>query len=199
MLFFLLSCGGGPNPDLEAQKAIPSDQKIGNLKSEIISGSNGLIFSPGGKLTGTGVIRFADLFPKVESAHNFFLRFEIEDGGSLTLITNANRNLNNGIEIEFSRSLGKNELTVTAKTPSDLLDLSSFFNVSNVSGLLAFSLDLHNDHSNSVHLIIWDELNSGKELLEDLLNGNGMGVHWGLELNQAKVTFADRSKAKDQH
>jgi hypothetical protein len=195
--FALVACGGGRNPDLEAEKRIPSSQKIGNQKAEILSGDSTLTFL-NGTLDGTGAVRLALPLAKVESANNFTLKIELAEDSSATLVTNSTRDLSAGVEIEISRPAGSTAPRVIARTGEDSLDISASFSSVDVTSEMHLSFDIHNDHGNSLHLLAWSS-QTAEELLSDILRGRGFGANWGLKLKAAKINSIERSGPRDVH
>ncbi len=196
--FVISACGGGQNPDVEAARLLPASQAIGSQKLEVLEGSATLLFS-NGSLTGNGLIRFADPLEGAETANNFSMTFSLDDGGSITLIANANRDLTGGVEFEISRPNGSNELKVKARTTAGERDLSSALEGKiNVAQEITLWFDVHNDHSDSVHVVAWNQA-SGEELTEDVVPGKGVGASWGLRLQGGRVENVSRSEARDRH
>lgn len=196
--FVLVACGGGYNPDLAAENEIPEFQKLGSYKAKVLAGDETLQFSQEG-LEGTGAVVFAEKLSRPESANNFILSFELEDGGSLVLVTNSTEKLSSGVSIEFSRAQGSQTLSVIAKAGDDTYDMSSFFTDLDPSIPLAISIDIHNDHGPSAHVIFWDENNKRKMIVEDMIDGRGLGSQWGLTLSKAKVFGLAKNGPREKH
>jgi len=196
--FSLSACGGGRNPDTEAAKGIPDNQKIGSLKAEILSGSDTLQFS-NGTLEGVGLVRFADPLSGADTAHNFAIGLALNEGESATLITNSRRDLTGGVEIKISRPPGSVSPTVMARIGPAERDLSSAFaGAVDVKQAMMIWIDVHNDHGSSVHIVLWNEA-TGPDLIEDVIPGKGLGANWGLRLEGGQVTNVVKAGPRDQH
>lgn len=193
----LFACGGGSNPDRELRSAPGNLRKLGVLELEILSGADTLKFEAG-SIAGTGVVRINDPLAKVESANNYELAFEIEDGGSVALLANGDRQLATGIEVGLARIPGQPASQVRARVGTDSLSLDEAFAKIDASAKIHLSFDLHNDHGENVHLVAWNE-DTGEELVEDMLSGRGFGSHWGLRLQGARVSIVHRREPKDKH
>lgn len=192
----LTACGGGHNPDKAAAERIPEGQRVGAQKVEILAGSPAFA---GGAISGAGTVRFAEPLPGRDTANNFSLSLELAEGEAVTLIANANRDLGAGIEVEISRPAGATNPRVVARAGADTLDLSGNFAPVDVKKPMSLAFDLHNDHGDSVHVVLFDDGNNGANLGEDQLRGKGAGALWGLRLAGGRVTGITRAGARDVH
>ncbi len=164
----------------------------------------GSLTHSGTAISGSGSIVYRmPLDNKAESAHSFGLKFQLEDGASLTLIANADNKLQNGVGILFSRHT--NALSVKLLAGEKSTDVSSRFSDIDASGDLSFQLDVHNDES-PAHVLVWDastteltadnaRLNSETEGME--CPGQGSASFWGFVLAKAKVTEATVGKGHE--
>ena len=201
VLVLTAACGGGPNPDRAALEEIPLSQSVSGEKFTVLSSEETLRFG-GGRLYGTGRVRFVQDLGGVDTAVNYVLTFSLEESGKLSLISHANASLENGLEIMFQRT--GSTLTVNAKAGRVTDDWSSFFTSINASQTMKISVDVHNDES-LTHVILWNDLVSASAPLLDSgadLNGapgNGFGQNWGLKLEAASVAGVSKGGARDAH
>lgn len=201
----LAACGAGRNPDLEAESRIPENQKVGSLKAEILSGAETLQFNSG-VLHGDGTVRFAAPLAKPDSANGFIFKFELAENTTVTLVTNSDRNLSSGVEVEISRLPNSSSPQVIVRASAgtgageeqDILDLTPFFSSVDVTQVMSLSFDIHNNHGDSAHFLAWNN-STGQQLHEDMLRGRGFGANWGLRLKGAKVTSVERSGPREVH
>lgn len=201
----LSSCGGGKNPDLEAQNQIPDETVVGASKYTILSGEETLK-QEDKTLSGDGTIMFADILSKPETANNYTVDFQLEVGGSLTVIMNAVHNkesnaLERAVTFTFKRPEEADkplQLLVTAG--SDSYDATEFLEEPLPGGeRLRLSIDGHNDHDPNFHFLIWKGDTLDKLLIEDLPKGRGFGARSGLTMAKAKVFDFVIGPAKDEH
>lgn len=196
-VFTLVACSGGDNPDLIPKK-IPEHQKVGQRPVYILSGEDTLQFNEG-VLSGSGVVRFSDTFKKAETAQNILLRFELADGGSLTLISNGTDNLGSAVSIVFTRPSGSAVLSVILKTDQESKDISALFAGINSSQPMKIAVDLHNNHGPNAEAIFWNDAPPAVELGEADINGRGLGIYWGLFLQESRVTHLNLAGPRETH
>lgn len=191
---FLLNTGCG-----SSSKSTDDETHTLNGNSYVTVSNTSLVLTDT-SLSGDGSVVFESPLPTIESKRSFTLGFTLENGGSLTLHSNASNRLQNGISIVISRT--GTTLSVALKKGEDLKDISSSFTGVNASGSLSIVCDVHNDEV-PAHILIWTGsdfteeaavFNSEEEGLE--APGNGAGSYWGLALSKATVSTATVSTAK---
>lgn len=148
------------------------------LESNSLETSSSMIF-------GTGKIIFRA--PRPEEDSRFLLDFTLEDGGSVTLISNANDQLEKGARIVFERSGTK--LNVFLRAGAENYDLSSDFAGVDASLSLPWIAEIH-AHGHAV--LLWAGTKS-----EYAFSTRPTDRLWGLALNKAKVTKATATKAEE--
>lgn len=145
---------------------------------------------------------FKEPIGEIQSNKNYTLIFSIEDKGTFELISHCDKNLQNGVEIKFSRN--KNVLTVQS-TINGKSSAPKDVNL-NASHPIAVKMDVHNDEAKT-HLLIWNM--DEKSPTEDnaLFNSNvdaqttgkGKGNFWGFKINDASLAQANISDALSSH
>lgn len=189
----LVACGGGHNPDKDnLSKAL----QVGDSSYYDLGAGKGLM---------------TDGISSVASGANFEVTFTLNDGGSLSLHTFANSNLQSGFTVTFTRT--GNVLQVHADAQGISQDWSSLFAAIDASGTLTFTLDVHNNER-PAHVLIWsgakasdmDHTNTVYNSAEDSLDlnydaapGNGSGRAWGFTANNAQLLNARLSSPQDGH
>lgn len=191
--FFLVACGGGYNPDKAAQL---TSEQAGNLKYIPLENEKGLM---------------ADSLAEVRGSSNFEMSFSLQDGGSAIFYFFAKENLNDGIAIEFKKEQG--QLKVFASAQGAKQEWSSLFSAIDTSGVMIFTLDIHNNES-PAHIMLWTgskssslnhrntTYNSAEDSIDlnyDAAPGNGLGRSWGFQLNNATLMTFQKSAAQDAH
>jgi hypothetical protein len=160
----------------------------------------GSLRTDGSTLSGTGSVVLNQPLSGTASGQSYALAFRLEDGGSLTLQSNASNRLQNGIALHFQRNGAALSVKLIAGGAEN--DVSNAFATLDVTGELQLQIDVHNNEV-PAHILVW----SGADFSEGaaLLNseeagreapGNGAGQYWGLELSQASVTRAAVSEPK---
>lgn len=204
-IFLLSACGGGFNPDLD-QKTQNDDppnkpepppaviKQFSGQKVEILN-SNNLVFD-NQVVQGSGLFKFVEGFERPEMGFNFNLDFELNTDSKLRLISFADENLNNGVELIFTTKGDK--LKITFQSNETKQNLNPFFRALVPAKNPKLSIDIHNDHGSLPHIVIWDE-NTHKKVFDSSLAGRGFGKKWGLELVNTKVNFAAVTEPKDDH
>jgi hypothetical protein len=167
-----------------------------------------------GSLQGTGAVVFGSQFGEVRSGGSVALKFSLEDGGSLTLVSHADSSLGNGYELEFRRlGTGTGSLKVLLRAQGNTRDTVNDFGQDVFSGIdaslpMKLQIDVHNNES-PAHVMVWsrlitDDFSETAAILntEDEVEksngspGIGSGIRWGLKLNRANVTRAEPSPPK---
>lgn len=193
---FLFGCGGGYNPDLEELNQIPSHQNISGSKVAVLSGESTLNFS-GGAISGTGAVRSGVYLSSAESAYNFQLKFKLNPDSKVTFISHSKKDLQEGVRFEFSRVGSATQMQVEAKAQDDSLDITSQLGSLDASQILELFIDVHNDHGDNTHILIWDK--EGNKLLDDQLRAKGSGSSWGVELTNVEIQSFKVSSPKESH
>ncbi|WP_253720722.1 hypothetical protein [Bdellovibrio bacteriovorus] len=190
---FMTACGGGHNPDKEA---LQQAQKIGDQAYFEISPGVGLM---------------ADTVSSVSSGANFEVSFTLEDGGRLSISTFADTQLKSGIDFVFTRQGTK--LFVFSSAQGQTQEWTSLFNTVDATGVLTFTMDVHNNEHPS-HILLWegsknasmDHRNTLYNSAEDSLDlnydnspGNGFGRNWGFKLEKAQLLKAVLSAPQESH
>jgi hypothetical protein len=192
----LSGCGSARNPDREAAEALPEDQKLGGFKFEILSGSQ--LSLRAGKLEGDGQIRVASPMIKVNSGHNFYFKFRIEDGGELRVQTFARTDLSGGVELILRRPVGAEQISVALMVGTEERDYTALLPRFAANDVHELWWDVHNNDGDQMHTVLWNEA-QGDELLEDLVPMQGVGVQWGVRLRSASLLGLDRQEVRDRH
>ncbi len=143
-------------------------------------------------LKGSGAVAFKQPLGELGSKKSYDLAFTLDDGGSVTLITQADQKLENGVVLVFTRvgaglsvALGAAGQIGEAK-PLDGVDAAS---------ALRIVVDVHNDES-PAHVLVWADAEFGEEKAvfnseeDGPTPGQGTGTFWGLRLAKAQVTTA---------
>lgn len=194
----LTACSGGNNPDL----ATPPPATREDAKN-----ISGVTFLKG----ATNLIYASTPLSETESANHYELGFNLQPGGSLTLLSNAILLANTGVldravEVEFRRSTDANDanLTVLVRASGAERNWSQFFTSLDARGPVAVSLDIHNDHGGEAHIIAW-----GADHENPIFNsgirtsggspGRGFGPRWGFRLNDATLNTVALETPHDEH
>ncbi|MBM4254079.1 MAG: hypothetical protein FJ146_19100 [Deltaproteobacteria bacterium] len=166
--------------------------------SPYVTVDTGNLASSGTGLKGQGSIAFKDPVGAIGARKSYALAFSLDDGGSLTLVANADESLKNGLELKFSRT---GNSVAAAMTVGTVTSAAKNFVAVDGSQALNLTIDIHNDEA-PAHVMIW----SGKDYsavnaildseTDDAAPGQGRGTFWGLKLNQATVTEAVIAAAK---
>ena len=143
---FAVSCG---QDDDKKQENLSS--KLNGLKFSLIGGSENLKAKEN-EVNGHGKLIFNSPLKNDDNRYSFTLN--LLDAGSLELMTNADKNLQNGVSIKFERVSKVLKVFVTANSKS--IDISERFKGLDASSELFFALDVHNDES-PAHVLIWDQ------------------------------------------
>lgn len=194
----LVACGGGANPDRDAA----GDFDIQGLRFLALDG--GGLTASGGGVQGTGSVLSLQALPGVSGANGFNIAFTLQDGGRLVMVTNADRKLKGGVEIDFSRTGTSLTVLVRAQGTGIEVDWSEHFAEIDASGEISLFIDVHNDHGDYAHLLFWTGsaeepfLDSGEHT--DGAPGNGVGGEaWGFHLTDAELRAAARNDPRDSH
>jgi len=144
-------------------------------------------------VSGNGSVVIISPLSGIPSNNSYSLEFTLAESGSLTLVTNSNQQLKNGLNITFSR----NDKTLTGVTQVGN-SISTLFTLADIdaSGKIQLQIDVHNNES-PAHILIWT--GSDFEEAATVYNsedpglataGNGAGTLWGFILSNATVTSA---------
>lgn len=196
LVLLLAACGGGSNPDRDLVANVPSDQRVGGEKVTTIGASDSLKFNAG-KVDGTGTLRFASPLASADSANRYVVRFALEPEGRLTVVGNADANLNGGVEVEFVRGTGA-DLKLYLRAQGTEKDWSSYTGSIDASALMTFAVEIHNDEGEYAHIEIRNVTPAGDVMIFDSAEaidgspGRGTERLWGLKLNRATVFEALR-------
>lgn len=202
IVFLTSACGGGYNPNTSPQKADDKKtekpktySKLGTYLVETLDENESFVFS-NNTVQGSGLLKFIDYFKQPNMGLNFYIDFTLHPGSEVKLITFADKKLNNGLELSFVGI--NNKLSVTFKSNESIEELDAFmFNLIDSQEPI-ISIDIHNDHGNSPHILIWD-MNTSKLIFNSSLTGKGFGTHWGLLVSKAQIHDVKRSPPKDTH
>jgi len=204
LLLALTACGGDYKDPVSA--AAGQELSFGSQKVRVVDGS---LAVTNGSIQGTGSLIFDSRYEEFKSAGSYSLDFSLEEGGSVKLVSHANENLMNGFELEFRRQgSGAGSLKVALLAQGSAWNAVTNFAAINAAEAIRLQADVHNDES-PAHVLVWSRLlgedfakeksvlNSADEV--DGSPGIGTGVRWGLVLNKATVTRAEKSEPKFGH
>lgn len=203
-LFLALTACGGDYKDPEQATDSGKDPQFGSQKVRVVNGS--LNVGPG-SIQGSGALIFDSRYSEFKSSGSYAVDFSLEDSGSLTLVSHSNEKLAGGFELEFRREGAA--LKATLRAQGNSWSATSQFASVNAAEVVRLQMDVHNDES-PAHVVVWDRVASGDDFAEskavlksneeiDGSPGIGTGTRWGLVLNKATVTRADRSEPKLEH
>jgi len=141
-------------------------------------------------LSGSGKIIFRKTLPE---DNNFVLKFNLEVGGTLTLLANADNNLQVVIMLSFTRN-SDDTLKVMLKAGADKLwDLSEDFEDISAKGQLNLSIDVH-PHG---HINVWVD---GEESYRvGAFKKQNKNPLFGIELNKATLNYIEVRDPVIQH
>ena len=191
--FFLSACGGGYNPDKALQN---NAQKLGESSYFDLGNGQGLM---------------TEAIQNIASGANFQVGFSLDDGGSFTLTTFANKDLTGGIDMVFTRSGGA--LSVQVITSTQTQDWSSYFTSVDAAADVQLTMDIHNNE-HPAHIMVWqgaknasmDHRNTLYNSAEDSIDlgydnspGNGVGRAWGFKTINSQIMKAVMSATQDDH
>lgn len=151
---------------------------------------------------GSGSIVFNDSLAKIDSQNSYRLSFSLNEGGSLSLVSNSTNQLASGVMVKFTRF--GSTLNVVIEASGGSKDLSSKFRSVNAASTVTFQLDVHNNE-NPAHLLGWGSESTAFTELNVLFNsendglespGRGEGNYWGVVLNNATLTQASIGNPK---
>ncbi len=181
----LYSCGGTSNgTDTVNQGSLGA--------SPYITVDSGNLSPSGMGIKGQGAVAFKNSVGEIGARKSYSITFSLDDGGSLTLVANADETLKNGVEVKFTRTGNSVAAAMLADSKT-----SAAKNFPSISGAqqITLTVDIHNNEV-PAHILIWsgNDFTSGNALLnsetDDAAPGQGRGTFWGLKLNQATVTDA---------
>lgn len=187
----MASCGN--------KKPIIKDQSLNGNSFKLVDKGN-LAFTKN-SVEGSGKLIFKNPLKSHDNSFTFSINL-LDKSSSVEIVINANKNLNNGVSLKFSRE--KNALKVTATVKKKSIDISRKFKSLNSKDHHTFIVDHHNEDPS--HIIIWEK---GSEYTENnaLFNsekdspmpGQANGKFWGLLLIKAKTQNPKASQAKLSH
>lgn len=211
----LVACGGdnsGPGP-LQSTYDAQFNGKAVRLISE-----PGALTSNGDRLQGTGTSIFRQPLEGMASDAGYEIILELNDGGSVTLVSHAGAELQGGVEIQFTRrGSGRGSLQVSLRANGRTLSTVNRFGIDVFGNMDAsrpvwLQVDVHNDEAGAAHLLAWDmsegidHFTSANALLDtetDLKSngspGKGGGSRWGLILRQSVVRRANQGGGEYHH
>ena len=215
LLPLLAACGGdnGPGPLQSTNDAQFNGQSV-RLISE-----PGALTSNGDTLQGTGTSIFRQpIDGGMASDAGYELLVELNDGGSVTLVSHAGAELQGGLEMRFTRrgsGRGSLQVSLTAggRTVSTVnsVGIDVFGNI-DASRPLWLQVDVHNDEAGEAHVLAWDLsegidhftgansiLNTDTNMKSNGSPGKGGGSRWGLILRQAVVKRANQGEGQYHH
>lgn len=176
--FFLFGCGKDISEILAPESAV-----LGGNAYEIIG--NATLSITDKSIAGSGKVAVA--IPRATNNNHYSLKFKLDPGGSLTLVTNARSNLEGGLAIRFYRQ-GNGLLGGHLKTSVEDYDFTGDLSGDALSSVNP-EVEVHGDHG---HFSIDGVADSELEYTVTMPNS---GRYWGLILNQAEVTKAVAGEA----
>ena len=128
--------------------------------------------------------------PLASEDNGYALAFSLADGGSLRLVTNADGQLKQGVELTFTRRGTKLEAVLQVGTERH--DLSADFTAVAADRPLALDVDVH-AHG---HVIVDG---AGNETLEFAFSRRVTGRHWGVGVKNGTLTKARAGRPRHEH
>lgn len=193
---FLNACGGGSSGDSSSNEG-----SLGGSKYLLVSGSPSERSED--KVKGDASIVFKDPLGEIGSDKSYTLKFAIEDGGELRLVSHGDEKLVGGTSVIFARS--QNTLSVYTSVGEKKSESKTLKNIS-ANGAVGLVIDAHNSEAKT-HVLVWgaDEAKPSED--SALFNsetdaetpGKGKGKFWGLILTKAIVTSAVIGDVKFKH
>lgn len=188
-----------------------------NIGDSVVS--DGLI-QEGRTIRGSGELAFATSLGLVNSGKSFRLKFNLDENGSVEIITYASRDLKNGINYKYTK-IG-NQLHLEISSGNTRKVFNDVLQDYNPIDELHFVMDVHNDHADAAHLLVWPFSETNTYHGHDaILNSDdfkfpydeggldfsewysratkGRGQFWGLRLNNATVLDYEVAAPKDAH
>lgn len=191
-LFLSASCGDSDGGGSDSTKKLDGVSYVVVDAGSLEHGST--------EVSGEGSFAFSE--PRKDQGNSFAFTGTIADGGSLSLFSNAETGLENGVEVKFSRTAAV--LSVEILVAGESIDISSSFTATDATEELSFVIDIHNGEDPAAHVLIWagNEKNFGEGTA--LFNseegaertGQGSGNLWGFYLSNATLTSAVASEPK---
>jgi hypothetical protein len=176
--------------------------------ASVLNGTEYIVVSAGDMtrtattLSGSGSVVIKAPLSELASKNSYRLTFTLQDGGTVSLVTNSTTSLTGGVTLKFTRT--GTTLGATLLAGSGSTDVSGQFTGVDASSTLTYQVDVHNDESPS-HILLWDSTVTSFTEAAARLNsedaglntpGQGTGTYWGLVLSKATVTEAVLSAAK---
>ena len=78
-------------------------------------------------------------------------------------------------------------------------DLTAAVSGIDASKPMSIAIEIHNDHGNDAHVLLWNEAAGSQELGEESVRGRGVGSNWGFRLQNARVSHAAKGAIRDAH
>ena len=191
--FMFASCGGTKNPT--------NDLTLNGNPFQLIEKGNLTFSSTDAKGSG----KFIYSKPNKESDNSYTFSIKLpENNSSVTLIANADKDLNNGVSITFKKLTNKLKVDLIVAGTSH--DISSDFDYVDVSkDKIGFAIDVHDE--DPAHIIIWEKNSSDHYHKKDakynsenkIKKGKANGKFWGFTLEKANLMSPKTGKAKDHH
>lgn len=148
------------------------------------------------------------------SNHNFHMKFELEDGSSLSFCFFCNKELSSGFKVKFTRNGEKATGTFSLGSKTHSYEFNNF----DASSVIDLSFDIHNNE-NDIHFVLWDFngtqhaevgctesgeclYNSGELEFADFWGeaGKAPGSFWGVLGNKEAILELEGPRdAKDSH
>lgn len=138
-------------------------------------------------LSGSGTVIFKE--SRKDEDNRYTLSFSLQDKGSLTLHSNANSKLQNGVTFTYKRD--GDILQVILKRGAEEYDVSTDFSEIKASEQLEFFVEIHG-HGHVITEIKGQEAEYAFSQIQGQYN-------WGLSLENATVTKAEAGKATEEH
>ncbi|MEN9530503.1 MAG: hypothetical protein RI932_2376 [Pseudomonadota bacterium] len=168
------------------------------------SQSNANFVFNSGALSGTGsAVAVEPLSEKTDGGRNISISFSVQDGGSLVLRTFAKNDLSSGIDIKFSRSSSKLNMSfIQGETISSAKELEGI----DASTEIKLLVDVHNDES-PAHIVVWSgagSFNKEQPLHDSEDSGaiqpaaQGVDKYWGIALDKATLSKVAVGEPKDE-
>lgn len=198
MLLTVISCSSDDNSSNAALPEFKGLKYVAKNASNLTATEN--------SLAGSGTIGLEEpLGSSIDSNKKVFVSFNLEDGGSLTLHTYADSDLENGVNIVFTRNGDELETKFVVDGEEKMILVphageEQLGNIDvNASETIQLKIDVHNSES-PPHIIIWQaevDVNVSDENLvlnsadteenDNQPSGKGAGTFLGLSLANASL------------
>jgi hypothetical protein len=162
---------------------IKTSQLAGGLEYMMLE--EGDLKSDGQSVSGTGKLIFKSPRPSEDSNYTFTIR--VKDGGKVTLLSNADKNLSAGVSHIFGKAADKPSLVLSVGAES--YDLSGDLTGLAFEESLSIEIDVH-AHG---HTILWVQ----GQKFEYAFSTRLPGKFWGFELSDATISQVAVGPAKE--